>query len=349
MAGLDAAGLGDRLQTIVAERGQFLAELLLSPGSPFSILAMAICIVIAAAVTLANRRSGREVRFKVLARALFPRRILGSASGRADLLFAFFNIFIWALLFGWAVLSAGELGQLTEAGLARLFGPAGPTALPGLFCAALMTVALFLAFELGYWINHYLAHKVPFLWAFHKVHHCAESLSPITVFRVHPIYTLVFYNIVAITIGLTQGALSYALGRPVNEIALAGTNVLLLATGIVLGHFQHSHLWISFSGRLGRILCSPAHHQIHHSADPAHYDRNFGGSLALWDHLFGTLHMPTRERQKLTFGIPALDYDPHTIRGGFFVPVAEAARHLASALPRFRMPPSGVMPEEAPR
>ncbi len=40
---------------------------------------------------------------------------------------------------------------------------------------------------------------------------------------------------------------------------------------------------------LGRIFVSPAHHQVHHSANPKHFNKNFGSCLALWDWMFGTL------------------------------------------------------------
>ena len=39
---------------------------------------------------------------------------------------------------------------------------------------------------------------------------------------------------------------------------------------------QHSHMWIAFRGVLGRIIVSPAHHQVHHSANPKHFNKNFG-------------------------------------------------------------------------
>ena len=55
-----------------------------------------------------------------------------------------------------------------------------------------MTVTLFLAYELGYWLNHYVPHRVPFLWEFHKVHHSATVLTPLTNFRVHPVYMCIF-------------------------------------------------------------------------------------------------------------------------------------------------------------
>jgi sterol desaturase/sphingolipid hydroxylase (fatty acid hydroxylase superfamily) len=328
VAGSDLSWIVDGVKDAAVERGQLVMQLLFSPGSPYSLAAMLICTIIAAAATLANRGPKREVRLKVLLRAMFPRRIVMSESGRADLFFSFFNIFLWFLMFGWAVVSAQEVAKLGHGSLTSLFGSLAPSTLPRWTASALMTFMLFVAFELGYWMNHYLSHKIPVLWAFHKVHHCAESLSPLTDFRVHPIYTVIFYNIVAVTMGLMEGMGRYLLGDDVAEFSIGGMNILLLATGILLVHLQHSHFWISFSGRLGLFISSPAHHQIHHSADPAHYDRNFGGSLAIWDHLFGTLHLPLKKREKLRFGMPALDYNPHSLRAGFLIPFREALEAL---------------------
>ena len=43
-------------------------------------------------------------------------------------------------------------------------------------------------------------------------------------------------------------------------------------------------------------------HQIHHSGDTRHFDKNMGVSLAIWDRWFGTLHIPER-RDISSFGI----------------------------------------------
>ena len=59
-------------------------------------------------------------------------------------------------------------------------------------------------------------------------------------------------------------------------------------------HLQHSHMWISFRGLLGRVFISPAHHQVHHSDNPKHFNTNYGSCLALWDWMFGTLYVPRR-------------------------------------------------------
>jgi len=76
------------------------------------------------------------------------------------------------------------------------------------------------------------------------------------------------------------------------------------------------------------VLQSPAHHQIHHSTDPAHFNRNLGSFLAIWDWMFGTLYMPGRTRQKLDFGVEPKGQEAHTVRGGLIAPVLHAVSHL---------------------
>jgi sterol desaturase/sphingolipid hydroxylase (fatty acid hydroxylase superfamily) len=54
---------------------------------------------------------------------------------------------------------------------------------------------------------------------------------------------------------------------------------------------------------LDRVLISPTLHQVHHSYAPEHLDKNYGGMLAIWDLLAGTLYVPGNN-ETLTFGLP---------------------------------------------
>jgi sterol desaturase/sphingolipid hydroxylase (fatty acid hydroxylase superfamily) len=71
---------------------------------------------------------------------------------------------------------------------------------------------------------------------------------------------------------------------------------------------------------MGRLLMSPAHHQIHHSRDPAHFNKNLGSCLALWDWMFGTLYIPAAEREPLDFGVEPDREHAHTVRGELIAP-----------------------------
>ena len=61
------------------------------------------------------------------------------------------------------------------------------------------------------------------------------------------------------------------------------------------------------------VLNTPSHHRVHHGRNPQYLDRNFGGTLIVWDRLFGTF---ADEREPVDFGTvvePARPYNPFVI------------------------------------
>ncbi len=325
-----------------------LSRVLLAPGSQFSLLSLASALIIAAAVIARRRRArGRRVRLKVLARTLFPRHILLSASSRADIGFMLLNIFATGALIGWALISYAAVSHWAQAGLGGLLGVLEPSSAPAWVVAAGMTVIGFLAYEFAYWLDHWLSHSIPVLWEFHRVHHTAETLSPVTVFRVHPVESLKFYNVSALILGLTHGTATWLVGGPAHEIAISGSNLILLAFIFATVHLQHSHVWIAFTGPWGRLLASPAHHQIHHSTNPADFGKNLGSCLMLFDWMFGTLRIPAREREPLVFGVEPGADSAHTVVSGLITPFIRAAALLRPAGARLPAPATARTPQGA--
>ena len=316
-----------------------LGTAFLTPGSQVSLASLFSALFIALLVLVVRRyRKGRRIRLRPLIRALFPKRILLSRSSFADLGYFYFNVFVFGIVLGWAVLSYDVVSCAAVDLLVAAFGPVQPTALPTFVARTATTVILFLAYELGYWLNHYLSHRIAFLWEFHKVHHSATVLTPLTNFRVHPVYMFISINILAVFIGLANGVGDYLLGQSVPQYGLSETNIILVFFIYLFVHLQHTQLWISFTGWLGRLLMSPAHHQIHHSRNPAHFNKNLGSCLAVWDWIFGTLYIPSQHREKLEFGVEPDREHAHTIRGELIAPFGRAAlllkeRFAARALP----------------
>jgi len=95
---------------------------------------------------------------------------------------------------------------------------------------------------------------------------------------------------------------------------------------------QHSEIWIPFTGVWGRVFMSPAHHQLHHSADPAHFNCNMGASLAIWDWLAGSLRIPSSEPPGLSFGVSGHKHDPHGVMGLVVDPAVNAVKTLYRSL-----------------
>ena len=167
---------------------------------------------------------------------------------------------------------------------------------------------------------------MPILWEFHKVHHSATVLTPLTVFRVHPVeFASSSETSWRSRRGLTGGVMNYAFGVATYQYAITDTNLILVLFVHAYIHLQHSHVWIAFTGVVGRILLSPAHHQIHHSDNPVHFDKNLGSTLAIWDWLFGTLYVPKRTPEQLGFGVEPHHPDAHTVPYTLFEPVRRAA------------------------
>lgn len=185
--------------------------------------------------------------------------------------------------------------------LRDILPPMGDTSVwwaPPLFALSLFVVDDFLRF-----FSHYIEHRVPILWEFHKVHHSATVLNFLTAERHHPLASL-FERFVSSLGIITVNAVFIALfGDKISPTGLLGGNIFWLLYNILAGTLRHSPAWVSFGPRIERWFISPAQHQIHHSENPLHFDRNFGSTLAIWDRLFGTLHCTTSRREVKSFGI----------------------------------------------
>jgi len=323
----------DVFSTLVHRILDTLGHVLLAPGSLFSLWSLTAALVISALFLLARKRMGP----RLLLRALLPRKLWRSRSSRLDIGFFLLNTFVTGTLIGWAILSFGGISHTALDTARHLFGQSPLPVPPPMVRAGVLTLVLFLAYDFGYWFDHYLAHKIPLRWEFHRVHHTAEVLSPLTAYRMHPVDTLLFANIVAVITGVADGLTRYALGAPVQEMAFSGTNVLLLVFAFTTIHLQHSHIDIRFTGWLGRVLFSPAHHHIHHSSKASHYDSNLGSCLAIWDHMFGTLVMPEPHERPGKYGAEAApqdlnDSDPHSAHGSLIAPFQRAGAQLVRAV-----------------
>ncbi|MFO1187883.1 MAG: sterol desaturase family protein [Alphaproteobacteria bacterium] len=316
-----------------------LWTLLSAPGSQFSLTSLSCALLVAVALVAMRRISRkRRLRLRATLRTLFPRRVIRHKSLRADAGFFLFNVFVYAGVAGYAAISYQFLTNAIVDGLVAALGAPEPV-LPLGAARGIVTLMLFLAYELGYWIDHYLKHRVPALWELHKAHHTAEVLTPLTTFRMHPLDTWFFANILAVTMATVSGVASWFFGDTAQQYVISGNNLLLVLFIHAYVHLQHTHVWIAFRGWAGRIFLSPAHHQIHHSTDPTHFNRNFGSCLALWDWMFGTLHVPAAKREKMTFGVLPARVDVHSLTAELIAPVGHA---LAALLPARK--PAGMSP-----
>ncbi len=173
---------------------------------------------------------------------------------------------------------------LVGSALQSSFGDAPNLALPTLLIGFLYTFTFFICEDFSRFGLHLALHKVPWLWRFHRVHHSATTLTPITVHRVHPLEMALYYLRGLIVFGLVSGVFIYLFRGQLHGWEILGVDCLGFLFNFFGANLRHSPIRLSF-GALEKWLISPAQHQIHHSNLPQHHDKNFGTCLAIWDRL----------------------------------------------------------------
>lgn len=272
------------------------------PRDGFSLYYLAGAMLFALSVALWRRRARKSLNPRGLLRFLFSRRVALHPSSRLDYRSYVFNSLLVAAVFGVITLTAGASRHGFDAAFDML-GWRGEGHAPAWLAMTLVTVAQVLLVDLLYWGLHYAFHNVPWLWNLHKVHHSAEVMTPFTEWRGHPLEIIGFASLAPIAAGLCLAVGVRLLGRGAVPASVLGMNVFLVAHLMTFHHLRHGQAWIAARGWLGRIVHSPAHHHLHHSTDPAHYGKNLGYALSVWDWAFGTLLVPGKQ-PRLKFGVP---------------------------------------------
>ncbi len=176
-------------------------------------------------------------------------------------------------------------------------------------------LVLLVAYDFLQWLIHNLLHRVPWLWAFHKIHHSIEQLDWIGNWRFHW-FEGVFYR-----------ALLYA---PMAFFGFRGE--VMFWNGVVgtfVGFFAHANLGVNV-GWLRYIVNSPQMHQWHHAhPDSGPPDRNFGLTLSVWDWLFGTAWLPESDPGRL--GFTGIETYPKSLWRQLLVPFWKGQRELNAA------------------
>ena len=159
-----------------------------------------------------------------------------------------------------------------------------------LFVVILFTITQFTLDDFSKFFIHRFMHKWPILWSIHKVHHSATTLTPMTVFRTHPLEGIIFSLRSSTTQAISISSFIFLFGDTVDLYTILGVNIFVFIFNILGSNLRHSHVGIRYWKWLERIIISPAQHQLHHSIAKEHHDKNFGAALACWDWLFGSLH-----------------------------------------------------------
>lgn len=263
-------------------------------------------LLVAVGVVLGRRLWRKEsLSLRATLTAIFPRELYTHRSARIDYLYAVINVTFFAALVGSMSFGSSAMSNSVRVWCAAIHLPQFDVA-PAV-AVFFFSLVIALALDFGLYLAHLLMHKVPMLWDFHKVHHSAEVLTPVTALRVHPVedgIAILFSGVFAAVVG---GVFQHVLSSPLQLFTLGGLHIVLFAFYFLGFHLRHSHIWLSYGSFFSRLIISPAQHQIHHSVERRHWDKNMGFMFALWDWLFGTLYVP-QEREDFRLGIPEKNF-----------------------------------------
>jgi len=273
---------------------------------------------------VSRRRKGASPGFAAELRTIFDPAVWFHRSAVTDYLCFAINTVFGTVTRVFALASGVFLGAFVHDALVAANGGEAWSLPATGWALACFTLLSLLMLDLGRFVVHALMHRVPVLWEIHKVHHSAQVLTPMTSFRLHPLELIATRFVVGAFIGTASAVGLFVFGAKVDPMEILGLNIGVFAFTFLGANLRHSHIWLPYPRWLSHVLISPAQHQVHHSVDPEHYDRNFGVMFALWDWVFGTLYVPARGEQ-ITYGLDrGEDGDYQTITNLYVVPVKKA-------------------------
>lgn len=180
---------------------------------------------------------------------------------------------------------------------------------------AVQFVAFLLLSDFLQWCVHNLLHRVPILWAFHKVHHSILTMDFLGNFHFHWAEIVVY---------------KAAQWLPLALLGASGEAVLAVAVfGTFWGNLNHANLRVEL-GPLRYVLNSPGMHLWHHDAsDEGGVAKNFGIVLSAWDWIFRTAYWPI-DRGPQRIGYPGDAEMPAGFLGQLAWPALKADRTARS-------------------
>jgi sterol desaturase/sphingolipid hydroxylase (fatty acid hydroxylase superfamily) len=274
----------------------------------------------------AMAKSAEPFSLKGALKHLFPAHLYTHSSSKLDLFLLPFTVGLPMAVTALGYTALLWTGESVRAWLQEFSGPTALSISNPVVAIALQFATVFLAMDFANFMYHYLFHKIPFLWRFHRVHHSAEVLTPLTRWRFHPAEVVFELSFKGPFAGVISGSVLHLFGMNVGVEATTLVAAMSIAFEASF-FFRHSHVWVSYGPVASRILCSPCMHHVHHSIDPRHWDKNFGLMLSIWDYLFDSRYVP-QEREELRFGINVDEIgarNPHaTVSGALIEPVMSA-------------------------
>jgi len=186
--------------------------------------------------------------------------------------------------------------------------------------AAWAWVLCFVGHDFLYYWFHRASHELGAFWAAHVVHHQSEE----------------FNLSVALRQGALQPAVSWIFYLPLAFLGFPPVMFLAVSSFDTLYQFWIHTRLVSRLGPLEWVLNTPSHHRVHHGRNPCYIDRNHGGTLIVWDRLFGTF---AREEEEPVYGVtrPVASFNPLWANVHYWLELWDVARRARRPLDKLRV------------
>ncbi|MBP9707652.1 MAG: sterol desaturase family protein [Oligoflexales bacterium] len=288
-----------------------------------------VCLFVSVLLAWVYLLSGKISKQHFL--SLFDRKIWFHKSSFLDLKLLFFNSILKGLIVVPRFFSISVVSLVLYLAASSVLGAAIFPEASELSVLVFYSLFVFISEDFGRFVFHRFQHTIPFLWRFHQVHHSAEVLTPLTLYRTHPLEVGLNQVRDIIFISIPTALTMLLFGPNISGLDILGVDALGFVFNAFGANLRHSHVPISF-GRLDRYFISPIMHQIHHSLDPQYFNKNFGTSLSCWDRWSKSLVIAANGNfESLEFGVPSADLNHRqnlrsAMMGPFFNPKANYSR-----------------------
>ena len=189
---------------------------------------------------------------------LFNKKIWLHPSARLDYGLFILNRLLKALLWAPIVLTMVPIAIGFSDILEKLLGTLPPVTDNAMMVISAFTLLLFLLDDLSRFLLHLALHKVPVLWDFHKVHHSAKVLTPMTIYRSHPFESYLYACRMALSQGLAVGIGYYLFGPTLSMFDVLGANIFVFIFNVMGSNLRHSHVRWSWGDKIEAWFVSPA-------------------------------------------------------------------------------------------
>ncbi|RMG56242.1 MAG: sterol desaturase family protein [Bacteroidetes bacterium] len=175
---------------------------------------------------------------------------------------------------------------------------------------ALTYSLLFIGVDFFYYWFHRYSHEISFIWGAHVVHHQSEEYNLSVALRqsaFQSFFSTIFYLPLA-WIGFHPAAF-----------------VTINALQTLYQFWIHTRAIGKLPAPIEYVFNTPSHHRVHHGRNPKYIDKNHGGTLIIFDRMFGTFQA---EEEEVVYGVtkPLNTWNPLWANFDYYADLWQAVR-----------------------